>query len=159
MEEDSNLNLTAYHEAGHCVLATLLGAKIENATISPDSDEGPRRYGNVTITWRSSTPVEFQIKAVLAGPVAEMIYSQEPFHPGFKPESSQDWKTAWSLAKSKVPDQRKRLRYLEIIVSELYRQMNQEHFWSAIAAVSDLLLAHEDVGHEEIVQEVAVWVR
>jgi len=35
---DEDLEKTTYHEAGHCVMAVLRGAKVERATIAPEED-------------------------------------------------------------------------------------------------------------------------
>lgn len=44
--------LTAYHEAGHAVMAHLLGGKVRQVTIEPDNDDGPVRYGDTQVLWR-----------------------------------------------------------------------------------------------------------
>jgi len=33
--------LIAYHEAGHALMAVLLGGKVQQVTIEPENDEGP----------------------------------------------------------------------------------------------------------------------
>ena len=68
--------LTAYHEAGHALMALLLGGKVRLVTIEPDNDDGPDRQGDTQVLWRRSgiSDKEFAEKAVqvsLAGPVAE----------------------------------------------------------------------------------------
>ena len=35
--------LTAYHEAGHALMALLLGGKVKQVTIEPDNDDSPGR--------------------------------------------------------------------------------------------------------------------
>ncbi len=70
--------LIAYHEAGHALMALLLGGTVEHVTIEPDNDDGPDRQGDPQVFWRRSgiSDKEFAKKAVqvsLAGPVAEMI--------------------------------------------------------------------------------------
>jgi len=52
--------LIAYHEAGHALIAILLGAQVKQVTIDPDNDDGPERQGDTQIRWRrSSSEKEF----------------------------------------------------------------------------------------------------
>lgn len=90
------IELIAYHEAGHALVAYLLGGRVRQVTIEPDHDDGPRRGGDTQVIWRRTRAdeVEFAKKSVqvhLAGPVAEMIYSGEPYHPAFIAEWAADW--------------------------------------------------------------------
>ncbi|MCA9079144.1 MAG: hypothetical protein KDA58_01245, partial [Planctomycetaceae bacterium] len=78
--------LVAYHEAGHAYVALQLGARVLSLTIDPDWDDGPQRYGDTEIAWDTDelTDEEFRhhsILVALAGPVAEMIHTGDPFHP------------------------------------------------------------------------------
>lgn len=145
--------LTAYHEAGHALVAYLLGGKIKQVTIEPDHDDGPERSGDTQVRWRRGlSDREFAQKTIrvsLAGPVAEMIYSGEPYHPGVVPEWSADWRDAWDAAGIVVPLERQRLEYLESVSIELYHQMQQDDFWSAVAGIADHLLAHETLEADE----------
>src|SRR6187401_3483723 len=95
--------LVAYHEAGHVLLAVLLGARIRSVTIEPDRDDGPERYGDTQILWprgrwSAREQAEKDVQVALAGPVAEMIHSGDPFHPGFVAEWAADWQAAWMAA-------------------------------------------------------------
>ncbi len=44
----------AYHEAGHALVAVLLGGKVKQVTIEPDDDDGPDRQGDTQVLWRRS---------------------------------------------------------------------------------------------------------
>ncbi len=63
---DDELEKTTYHEAGHCVMAVLCGAKIERATVAPEEDGF---HGLVDIYWPQKAKVEDRISVALAGPV------------------------------------------------------------------------------------------
>lgn len=146
---------TAYHEAGHAFAAVRLGARVRLVTIAPDFDDGPRRYGDTQIEWDHSraTDKELRYKSVLvslAGPVAEMIYTGEPFHPGFVPEWSSDWKLAWEAAATVHANERTRLTFLEQATAEMYRLFKRDDNWAALAAVVDELLAHETLEGEVV---------
>jgi ATP-dependent Zn protease len=154
---------TAYHEAGHAYVAVYLGAKVRSVTIDPDNDDGPARFGDTQIIWRRSRLSEKQfreraIQVSLAGPVAEMLYTGDPFHPGLVAEWAHDWQTAWELAELLFADQRKRLSYLEDLTGVLYRLLDSEPHWSAVAALADNLLAHETLESEEVRDIINDWL-
>lgn len=147
--------LVAYHEAGHALMAHLLGAQVQLVTIAPDDDDGPRRSGDAQILWRRSrmSDREFAANSVqvhLAGPVAEMIYSGEPYHPAFIAEWSADWAGALSAAELLIPDERKRVAHIEQVVIALHRRLQADDIWPALAALADHLLAHESLDAEQV---------
>lgn len=157
------MELTAYHEAGHAFMATILGAKVRSVTIEPDDDDGPQRFGDTQIVWRRSRLSErrfseLAIQVSLAGPVAEMLYSGDPYHPGQVAEWANDWQAAWQLAEILFADHRKRLDYLETVTGELYRLLDSEPNWSAVAALADSLLAHETLEAEDVEEIVSEWI-
>jgi hypothetical protein len=95
----------------------------------------------------------------LAGPAAEMLYSGEPYHPGFVAEWVADWQLAWEAAAPAIADERRRLAHLERVTGQLYRLLDQPGPWSALAAIADNLLAHETLEGEEVHEIVAQWCR
>ena len=155
--------LTAYHECGHALMAVLLDGIIEQVTIEPDDDDGPARFGDTQIRWgrEPGDSREFAEKAVrvsLAGPVAEMVYSGDPWHPGLVAEWAQDWRQAWEAATILHADQRNRLAYLERVSVELHRLFQRDDVWAALAALADHLLAHETLAGEEVAEIVGQWL-
>ncbi len=159
-----SLEETAYHESGHAYVAAYFGGRVRSLSINPDRDDGPERFGDVTIVWPKyrMTPREFQNKLVLvalAGPVAEMIYRGEPLHPGFVAEWADDWRTAWAAAESILPDERQRLAFLEEAARKLHQMLSRDSAWAAIAALADNLLAHEILEAEQIDEILAAWLR
>jgi hypothetical protein len=155
--------LSAYHEAGHAVMAWRLGGRVQHVTIEPDDDDGPERYGDTQVRWRRSkfTAAELAASAVqvsLAGPVAEMIYTGDPFHPGLVAEWADDWRQAWAAAEPLLPDERKRLELLERTTLRLYRELGNDAVWAAIAAVADHLLAHDRLDREDLEDILRGWL-
>lgn len=154
--------LTAYHEAGHALMAVLLGGRVKHVTIDPDNDDGPKRFGDTQIRWRSGITerkfAEISVQVSLAGPVAEMIYSGEPYHPGFVPEWSADWREAWNSAALSHPDERKRMQHLEQVSIQLYHHLNDGSYWEALASLADNLLAHETLDAEQVEEIVREWL-
>jgi ATP-dependent Zn protease len=155
--------IVAYHEAGHAVMAWLLGGEIHLVTIEPDKDDGPARQGDTQVLWRRSrlSDKEFAKKAVqvsLAGPVAEMIYSSDPYHPGMVVEWAADWEEAWDAAADLHPGERPRMEYLEQISIQLYHRLKQDKMWAALAALADQLLAHETLEAEQVEEVLHEWL-
>jgi hypothetical protein len=156
--------LVCYHEAGHVVMAFYLGGRVSSATIEPDRDDGPRLDGGVQVVWPVSRLSDRELMekcllVALAGPVAEMIHSGNPYHPGFIEEWKQDWQSAWDAAKLLARDDRRRLTLLEETTAELYRLFSKDRLWQAIAALADELSAHETLDEEQIVEIVQTWLR
>ncbi len=72
--DDDNEELTAYHEAGHVVMALLTGVAFQHVTIVPTSATGPARFGDTSVLWPHDrfsrrTLAEAMIRVSLAGPV------------------------------------------------------------------------------------------
>jgi len=154
---------TAYHEAGHAFMAVFLGAKVRSVTIEPDDDDGPRRFGDTRIVWPRSrlSDREFHERAIqvaLAGPVAEMLYTGDPYHPGLVAEWAHDWQAAWEYAEPLLAEHRKRLEYLESVTGQLYRLLDSEPHWSAVASLADNLLAHDTLESAEVREIVSDWI-
>ncbi len=155
--------ISAYHEAGHALVAVYVGACVQSVTIDPDRDDRPARYGDIEILWPDGEFTNRQVReksalVALAGPVAEMLYRGEPYHPAVIPEWAVDWKTAWEVTAQLVPDERKRLAYLEQVTRSLYQLLNQDDHWAALAAIVDHLIAHETLDGEEIEDIVRQWL-
>lgn len=156
--------ISAYHEAGHAFMALYVGARVRSVTIEPDWDDGPERHADIQVEWPLGrcTDREYREKSVLvalAGPVAEMLHTGDPYHPGLVPEWALDWKLAWQAAASLVPAEQKRVAYLEQTSVQLYRLIDQQHHWAAVAAIADNLLAHETLEGEEVEDIVQQWLR
>lgn len=155
--------ITAYHEAGHALMALLLGERVQSISIEPDWDDGPRRSGEVQIAFTTSDSsrdtILRSIQIALAGPVAEMIHSGEPFHPGLVEEWSADWSAAWDAAAAILPQETSRLRFLEQSTVQIYRLLRDDKHWAALAAIVDHLLAHETLESDEVHEIVRYWMR
>lgn len=167
-QPDSDEVLTAYHEAGHAVIAYALGGTVHCLQLGGEADDWlPERFGECRIHWlRVSSrqpPTQWQrqreVLTILAGPVAEMIYSGQPYHPACFGPAKGDWQLAWELVEPIVSSAPKRTRYLEEITLELYWRMQSDDLWAAIGAVADELLAHEFLERDQLSETLGFWMR
>lgn len=154
---------SAYHEAGHAFAAVILGARVCSATIAPDRDEGAARFGDTQLEWDhaefDATALQQRLVLVaLAGPAAEMIYTGEPYHPGFVAEWALDWQMAWDAGAPLMRDERKRLALLEESTRQMYSRLKHEPNWLVVATIADNLLAHEWLDGEVVHDLVAEWI-
>ena len=153
--------VSAYHEAGHAFMAIYVGARVRRVTIEPDWDDGPARHADIQVEWPLDRFSERELQeksAQVAGPVAEMIHSGEPYHPGFVAEWAADWKAAWDTLARLIPAERKRLAYLEQTAAQVHRLLHRDDHWAALAAVVDNLLAHETLEGDEVEEIVRQWL-
>lgn len=159
---DSSPETVAYHEAGHALVAILLGGRVTQVTIDPDNDDGPQRYGDTQIRWRRGISdkefAKISVQVSLAGPLAEMIYSGDPYHPGLVAEWAADWRDAWEAAAILRPVERRRLEYLEQSSIELHHRLQRDDLWPALAALADHLLAHETLDSEQVEEVFEEWL-
>jgi len=153
--------LTAWHEAGHAWAALVVGAKVQSVSIAPDYDDGPRRFGDTVIQWSrrrfSGKHLAVELcRVALAGPVAEMLYSGRPLHPGTVSEWSQDWRAAFE-AVNFVPQRQRRLALLEQTTIDLYERFSDDFHWQPISAIAEQLLAHEILDEELLLDAIEPW--
>lgn len=165
-DDDPHLDeaeLSAYHEAGHALVAIYLGGQVHSLTIAPDRDDGPDRHGDAQVVWNPRRLSERRIRensvlVALAGPVAERIHRGEPLHPGFVPEWMADWRLAWEAAETLVPEPRLRVKYLERVTDQLDELLRRDAMWAALAALVDELATHETLESSEIHDIVSQWL-
>ena len=162
MDEET---LTAYHESGHAVIGYALGGTVQGMQLGGEEDDWlPARFGDCRIHWGRVDPnVDWQRKreilTVLAGPVAEMVYREESYHPAVFGPWKHDWELAWCTATPMWGDERQRMRGLESIIVELKRRIQLEQIWAGGAARADELVAHEMLEEERIEDVLSFWCR
>ncbi|MGI9474330.1 MAG: cell division protein FtsH [Rubripirellula sp.] len=163
MNDDETL--TAYHEAGHAVIGYALGGSIDGMQLGGEEDDWlPARFGDCRINWgrvdaNSDWQRKREILTILAGPVAEMVYRDEPLHPAAYGPWKDDWERAWSTAEVIAADPKRRTRLLEQLIRELHSSIKADTCWAAIAALADELLAHEALEAEQVAEVLQFWVR
>ena len=159
--------LTAYHECGHAVMALLMGAKVGQMTIEPDWDDGPARTGDAEVNWRHARLPQKEvarrmIRVCVAGPLAELIYNDEPFDPAWFLQNADEWSSdfdlAWELSEMLQAERAKRLALIMQLAETVYHELNSPRVWTAVQNLADHLLAHETLESEEIEEIVSQWL-
>lgn len=147
----------AYHEAGHAVLAEQLGGHVLSVTIIPMDDDGPRRHGETRVAWRVDGGQDDQVRlaqvqVALAGPVAEMIYTDTQY----EIEILKEWWADWLVATRTIRAVRPKLTELQLLsllekhLQQLIGWMSRDDVWHQVATVADELEAHESLDEEQL---------
>ncbi|MDA8563530.1 M50 family metallopeptidase [Mariniblastus sp.] len=160
MPEDSEI--TAWHEAGHAMMAILQGGYLERVTLEPPFDDGPARYGDTVTRWSGLNPTELalaEIHVSLAGPVVEMIYTGDRVSIASVPEWAADWQRATLNAAAGSRDAQSADLLLRQSVSAIFDLFDDRNQWAAVSSIADDLLAFETLEHEQVAETIAFWQR
>jgi ATP-dependent Zn protease len=138
-EEDPRRKATAYHEAGHAVMALSLGRPVQKVTISPGQmSVGGIRLGACEIDKRrlkaTKDWLEDDALILLAGMVAEAHFTGEYCHAG----AAQDLLAVRRLLPSRASNERQLERLQRRLLDKTEHQLSDETHAKAIE-----LIAHE----------------
>ena len=153
--------LTAYHEAGHAIMAVSYGGRIIHVSIDPPDDEGLKRFGESIVQWPKAAAGDIEIaelKVSLAGPIAELIYDGARELIANCAEFAADWHQA-VLSASRLKPERSRDKFLAEMERQVWQFFEDENVWAATCAVADQLLAHETIEHDQVADAWAFWER
>lgn len=135
----------AWHEAGHAVIAHLLGGEVREVTLDSDDDAFE---GRVTVNWPAGTAVEVaerSARAALAGPLAELARYEDELDPGaaeIRAAWSGDWAEVERCAAVCSPDPDRRTPLIERWFRDVSALLEREDAESLIGRVADALDAH-----------------
>ena len=154
---DDPVRLTAYHEAGHAVMAQLCGRQITEVEIVGDedltgsvqslrfADEDPSEHDPAVPT----APVERRLLCTAAGMVAEsMVSGRRDWD-----EACEDLDLAVGLAMKVVDDCERVIPFLEIVREHTEDLLRRN--WGAVEALADALIEHRSLSGEEVRQLLA----
>lgn len=152
IEADDPLRLTAYHEAGHAVMAQLCGQQVTEVEIIGDSEltgsvqslrfteEHPSEHDPSIPT----APIERRLLCTAAGMVAEAMVSG---HRNWN-EGCEDLDTAVRLAMQVVGDCERVLPYLEMVGDHAEDLLRGS--WSAVETLARALMENRRMAGEEV---------
>ena len=156
--------LTAYHEAGHAVIAFALGGEIDSIGLYAEADDWlPERYGDCHVHWgrvdvNCSWQIQREVLTLLAGPVSEQIYRDSSMHPAQYAPWRYDWLMACQRVQQVVRTPSQQASIMETLLEWLQRLLSRPENWAAVAAVADELLAHEYLDGEMLEDTLRFWI-
>ena len=162
---DDDETWTAYHEAGHAVIAYALGGTVDWMQLGGEADEWlPDRFGDCRINWGRVDPrcdwqLQREVLTILAGPVAEMVYRGEVIDPACYGPWQSDWQHVWNACERIAGGVGVRSLFLRHVVDALSVQIRTDRCWAAIAAIADELVAHETLESEQVDEILRFWLR
>jgi hypothetical protein len=139
---------TAYHEAGHVVVAYRLGAEVEHVTIVPDHfSRGHFTHGDLFCArglGSDRANLERAMKICLAGPLAQKRFRPRSY---CRRNGRQDYDCASGLARylAGSAGEREFLRY-----QERRTKVVVDHFWSDIDRIAQALLERDELSGTEV---------
>lgn len=171
------LNATAYHEAGHSVMAyrfRMWGPQLDvminpvrpgegfagcRQQVWPCQASGMRLRGG--IAWRDwQHRAEQCIITTLAGPLAEVRYVRGRFPRGILRGEGPDFYQVHDMIRvliSYEPDTQGWRLYEQILQMDACRALRERRTWGALEALADLLLSHGTVPGEVIEEVFQQW--
>jgi hypothetical protein len=133
--------LTAYHEAGHAVIALAEGRTIQEVSILP----GPQRLGHCQVKKgagrKLKDSLETDLLILLAGMAAEARLTGRYGLRG----AAQDLQMAQSLASLRAPNERQGQRLLERTLAKVEHLLADAATWRAVEAVATELLVSQRI--------------
>ena len=133
--------LTAYHEAGHAVMALLTGRSVKKVSIIPSQN----RLGACTIqkgrTRQVQDKLEAEILILLAGMAAESRKSGRYNVQG----ASQDLRGVEKLALARSGNPRQAQKLVHKMLDKTQHLLNNKATWSAVKMIASELIEHESI--------------
>ncbi len=138
---DQELTSAAYHEAGHALVAHLLGGELVEVTLESEQDE---HDGRTSVAWRGFDAHELARRTALvalAGPVAETFWRGEEL----LYEDLSAWRADWAevdaaLERADAPSEHEALRRRWL--AEVANELLDSNAWEYVCRIADALEAH-----------------
>lgn len=133
--------LTAFHEAGHAVMAILMGRPVQKVSIIPSQN----RLGAMTLqkgrTKQVQDKLEGDMLILLAGMAAEGRKSGKYNLQG----ASQDLRMVEKLALARAGNARQASKLIHKMLDKTQHLLSDRANWTAVKAIAAELLEHESI--------------
>ena len=141
MSMDLDATAVAYHEAGHVLVAHLLGGEVLITTVESDRDD---HAGHTSVAWRDRSAEELarcSALVAMAGPVAEALWRGEDVYDADLSAWRADHdEVERALAALAEPAERASLR--QRLLLEVATQLQDPAAWQGLCCIADALDAH-----------------
>ena len=138
---NSKLEATAYHEAGHAVIALTLGRAVERVTIVPNQGYLGACHMQKTRVKPTKDWLEDEILILLAGMVAESRVTGQMYSAG----ASQDLRGVRRLVLMRTDGQKQVERLERRLLDKTEYLVNDDVHWAAIQTIARELLIHQTI--------------
>lgn len=133
--------LTSYHEAGHAVMALLMGRSVQKVSIIPSQN----RLGACTLQKGRAKQVQDKLEAemmiLLAGMAAEGRKSGRYNVQG----ASQDLQGVEKLALSRSGNSRQAQKFIHRMLDKTQHLLSDKATWKAVKVIASELQEHESI--------------
>ncbi len=139
-QPNPKLVATAYHEAGHAVIALTLGRAVERVTIVPNQGYLGACHMQKTRVKPTKDWLEDEILILLAGMVAESRVTGQ-----YSAGASQDLRGVRRLALMRADGQKQVERLERRLLDKTEYLVNDDVHWTAIQTIARELLLHQTI--------------
>lgn len=155
MKHTKRLESTAYHEAGHAVMAVHEGVALLNVSIVSDGDsQGRAGFSNplstfqldVEITTKSRWRMEKLVRVWLAGPEAQKRFNPRSWR---RYHGEDDFKKAVDRIGYFATSNDEIEAYLRLLEIQVRQKLALSRVWQAVEALAGELLEHRELGGGE----------
>ena len=138
---DLETTSTAYHEAGHALLAHLMGGVVVVTSVESEFDG---HGGHTSVEWGQCSGAELGRRTgitALAGPAAEMTWrGAELLEEDLSEWAADEQALQMALALAGPPQEHG--RFLELWMRELHSILGNPEYWELVCRLADHLEAH-----------------
>ena len=154
MRKTRMLQATAYHEAGHAVVAHLEGIRVKGVSVLPDENTSGRIHhanplAGINLewdgSWRATKRAESLIRVCLAGAISQKRFSPHGYR---KYHASTDHEQAADMVLRISGSSEEANAYLKLLRIQTSQKLN--HWWPLVEAVAGAVLEHGELSAKEI---------
>ncbi len=154
------LKATAFHEAGHAVMAWTLGVRLKRVSVVPSKNAaGECHYGKLSQSKhfevgdsdRVRLRTEKLIMVALAGSTAQQLYSPRSYH---HYQAKSDYDTVAQLALSITGPPKETNAYLKWLEIRTRETLRLPWHWDAVKAMAEALIKRGTVSSREAKQVI-----